>query len=193
MIGNVVREITNIHDSKDSRGRERDLYNSSLYHFHPLHRHVDSSWAITAESSPLQQVSSRESLVSKRKSLTTKLRVSLMPLGETSWCICSLITTKLVSSRGTLHVNFMLLLTRQYFNGVFDRRHGCRSMSLLFLLKMVIDCYEQQWPMKILVAVLSVVFCTFWVLINSIITLVTYNVNTKIYTTSANIIENNTI
>ena len=59
MIGNVVREITNIHDSKDSRGRERDLYNSSLYHFHPLHRHLDSSWAITAESSPLHIAVSR--------------------------------------------------------------------------------------------------------------------------------------
>ena len=47
--------------------------------------------------------------------------------------------------------------------------------------------------MKILVAVFSVVFCTFWVLINSTIMLVTYNVNTKVYTTSANIIENNTI
>ena len=29
------------------------------YHFHPLHRHLDISWAITAESSPLHIVSSR--------------------------------------------------------------------------------------------------------------------------------------
>ena len=40
------------------------------YHFHPLHRYLDVSRAITAESSDL----SREPLVSERKSLTTKLR-----------------------------------------------------------------------------------------------------------------------
>ena len=27
-----------------------------LYQFHPLHRHLDISWAITAESSPLAAV-----------------------------------------------------------------------------------------------------------------------------------------
>ena len=30
-----------------------------LYHFHPLHRHLDVSWAITAENSPLHIASSR--------------------------------------------------------------------------------------------------------------------------------------
>ena len=30
-----------------------------LYHFHPLHRHLDISWATTAESSPLHIASSR--------------------------------------------------------------------------------------------------------------------------------------
>ena len=29
------------------------------YHFHPLHRHLDISWVITAESSPLHIASSR--------------------------------------------------------------------------------------------------------------------------------------
>ena len=29
------------------------------YHFHPLHRHLDISWAITAENSPLHIASSR--------------------------------------------------------------------------------------------------------------------------------------
>ena len=37
------------------------------YHFHPLHRHLGVGRYIAAESSPLQ------SLVSERKSLTTKL------------------------------------------------------------------------------------------------------------------------
>ena len=32
---------------------------SSLYHFHPLHRHLDISRTITAESSPLHITSSR--------------------------------------------------------------------------------------------------------------------------------------
>ena len=44
------------------------------YHFHPLHRHLDISRAITAESSPLPD-SNRESLVSERRLLTTSLRV----------------------------------------------------------------------------------------------------------------------
>ena len=44
-----------------------------LYNFHPLHRHLNISRAIPAESSPLHIVN-REPLVSERKSLTTKLR-----------------------------------------------------------------------------------------------------------------------
>ena len=54
-------------------------------HFHPVHRHLDISWAITAESSPLHIASSRtgnsnrEPLVSERKSLTTKLRALDIP------------------------------------------------------------------------------------------------------------------
>ena len=50
------------------------------HHFHPLHRQLDISRAITADSSPLQIASSQldsnreEPLVSERKSLTTKLR-----------------------------------------------------------------------------------------------------------------------
>ena len=50
---------------------------SPLYHFLPLHRHLDISRAITTESSPLHIASSRtraqEPLFSERKSLTTKL------------------------------------------------------------------------------------------------------------------------
>ena len=44
-----------------------------LYHFHPLHRHLDISWAITAESSPLHIASSRTQ-TGNLWSLTTKLR-----------------------------------------------------------------------------------------------------------------------
>ena len=59
------------------QGKGEGIYLTPLYHFHPLHRHLDISRAITAESSPLhswQPDSSREPLVSERKSLTTKLR-----------------------------------------------------------------------------------------------------------------------
>ena len=41
--------FTNIHDSQDNKGRGRIFLN----HFHPLHRHLDISRAITAESSLL--------------------------------------------------------------------------------------------------------------------------------------------
>ena len=48
------------------------------YYFHTLHSHLDISREITAESLPLHIGSShskREPLISKHKSLTTKLRV----------------------------------------------------------------------------------------------------------------------
>ena len=52
------------------------------YHFHRLHRHLDISQAITAESSPLHIAGSRDSnrepLVSGHKSLTTKPRALLV-------------------------------------------------------------------------------------------------------------------
>ena len=51
--------FTNIHDSQDTRGRGGGIYLTPPYHFHPLHRHLDISWAITAESSPLHITSSR--------------------------------------------------------------------------------------------------------------------------------------
>ena len=51
-----------------------------LYHFHPLHRHLDISQMITAESSPLQKASSQTPTGTfgfraqvERKLLTTKL------------------------------------------------------------------------------------------------------------------------
>ena len=48
-----------IHDSQDSRGRGEAIYLTLLYHFHLLHRHLDISREITAESSPLHIASSR--------------------------------------------------------------------------------------------------------------------------------------
>ena len=56
------------------------IFNISFYHyhFHPLREHVDNSWAITAESSPLHIAGSRTRtrnlLVSERNPLTTELR-----------------------------------------------------------------------------------------------------------------------
>ena len=51
--------FTNIHNSQDSRGRGRPFFLTPLYHFHPLHRYLDISRAITAESSPLHIASSQ--------------------------------------------------------------------------------------------------------------------------------------
>ena len=45
--------FTNIQDSRDSSGRGRLFFLSPLYHFHPLHRHLEISRAITKESLPL--------------------------------------------------------------------------------------------------------------------------------------------
>ena len=60
------------------QGKGEGISLTPHYHFHPLHRHLDISQVITAESSPLHIGSSRtrtgKPLVSERKSLTTKLR-----------------------------------------------------------------------------------------------------------------------
>ena len=45
----------NIHDSQ----LEEAISLPPLYHFHPLHRQLDISWAITADNSPLHIASSR--------------------------------------------------------------------------------------------------------------------------------------
>ena len=59
------------------QGKGEDISVTPCYHFHPLHRHLRISRAITTGSSPLRIVSSRtrtgKPLVSKRKSLTTRL------------------------------------------------------------------------------------------------------------------------
>ena len=49
--------FTNIQDSQGSRGRGGSLY--PFYHFHLFHRHLDISWVIAAESSPLRIAGSR--------------------------------------------------------------------------------------------------------------------------------------
>ena len=41
------------------QGKGEGIYLTPLYHFHPLHRHLDISRAITAESSPLHIAGSR--------------------------------------------------------------------------------------------------------------------------------------
>ena len=48
-----------IDDSQDSRERGRLSLLTHLYHFHLLHRHLDISRTITAESSPLHIASNR--------------------------------------------------------------------------------------------------------------------------------------
>ena len=45
--------ITGLH-----AGEGEGISLSPLYHFHPLYGHLDISWAITAESSPLHIASS---------------------------------------------------------------------------------------------------------------------------------------
>ena len=42
-----------------SQGKGEGISLTPHYHFHPLHRHLGISWAITAESSPLHIASSR--------------------------------------------------------------------------------------------------------------------------------------
>ena len=60
------------------QGKGESIYLTPLYYFHSLHRHLDISRAITAESSPVHignsRTRTREPLVSEGKSLTTKLR-----------------------------------------------------------------------------------------------------------------------
>ena len=51
--------FTTIHKSQDCKGRGRGISLTPHYHFHPLHRHLDISRAITAESSPLHIGSNR--------------------------------------------------------------------------------------------------------------------------------------
>ena len=40
-------------------GKREGISLTPYYHFHPLHRYLDISWAITAESSPLHIIGSR--------------------------------------------------------------------------------------------------------------------------------------
>ena len=62
------------------QGRGNAISLIPLYYFHPPHRHLDTSWEIAAESSPLliasswTRTGSREHLGFQGKSLTTKLR-----------------------------------------------------------------------------------------------------------------------
>ena len=51
--------FTNIHHPRDSTGKGEGIYLTPLYHFQPLHRHLDISRAITAEVSPLHIASCR--------------------------------------------------------------------------------------------------------------------------------------
>ena len=99
---------------------------SPLYHFLPLHRHLEISRAITAESSPLHIASSRtraqEPLFSERKSLTTKLHTpDFYSLLVTCYFLlvtcCFLLVTRyflLVTSYILLVHRYLLLYTRYF-------------------------------------------------------------------------------
>ena len=65
------------------QGKGGGISLTTHYHFHPLHRCLDISWAITAESSPLHMAGSRKSLTTK--SLTTKLRTLNNPFASCSF------------------------------------------------------------------------------------------------------------
>ena len=73
-LGFLSRTFT-IHRTADEGG---SYFINSSHHFHPLPRHLDISWVITAGSSPLHIASSRTRtgslFISECKSLTTKLR-----------------------------------------------------------------------------------------------------------------------
>ena len=80
--GFLSRPFTNHRNARERGGHFLTL----RYNFDPLHRHLYISWAITAEGSPLHIDSNRESLVSKRKSLTAKLRALFFYLLPDSCC-----------------------------------------------------------------------------------------------------------
>ena len=52
------------------QGKGKAISLIPLYHIHPLRRHLNISWVITSESSPLHIASSLGPLVSEGKSLT---------------------------------------------------------------------------------------------------------------------------
>ena len=54
-----IRIFMTIHESQDCRGKGDGISLTPHYYFHPLHRHLDISRAITAESSPLHIGSSQ--------------------------------------------------------------------------------------------------------------------------------------
>ena len=54
-----VFSFTKMHESQNCRGMWRAFLLTPHYLFHKLHRHLDISWAITAESSPVHIASSR--------------------------------------------------------------------------------------------------------------------------------------
>ena len=55
-----IRVFFHVHSRfTGQQGKAEAVYLTPLYHFHPLHRHLDLSRAITSESSPLHIASSR--------------------------------------------------------------------------------------------------------------------------------------
>ena len=83
--------FTSIHDSQNNREGGGAISLTPPYHFHPLHRHLDISRAITAESSPLPKASSRTRIVNLwflKVLLTTKLRALRCDNLWQRLCVC---------------------------------------------------------------------------------------------------------
>ena len=55
------------------QGKEEGISLTPLYHFHPLHKHLEITWAIIAESSPLH-IASSQNRTGNLWFPTTKLR-----------------------------------------------------------------------------------------------------------------------
>ena len=58
-ISMIMMITVGVHDNRVLQGKGQGISLSPHYYFHPLHRHLDISRAITAEGSPLHIASSR--------------------------------------------------------------------------------------------------------------------------------------
>ena len=67
------------------QGKGKDISLTPLYHFHPLHRHLDISQAVTTESSPLN-IASNRTRIGNFALLCRKLNLNLQALEKSDHC-----------------------------------------------------------------------------------------------------------
>ena len=67
------------------QGKGKDISLTPLYHFHPLHRHLDISQAVTTESSPLK-IASNRTRTRNFALLCRKLNLNLQALEKSDHC-----------------------------------------------------------------------------------------------------------